>query len=154
MDFVQKPQEGGRKGSYRALAIGGNGNGCGGFAVGKAENMDIAIELAVRNTRKNPYFVERFQGCMLTRNLAGKHNSCKVALRTTSDGLKGNDLVSSILLHFGITHCNSKTHGNRNDYNVVYATFKALMTHESLEEIALKRGRRLISVERARRLQV
>lgn len=154
VDYVQKPQEGGRKGSYRALAIGGNGNGCGGFAIGKAENMDRAIEMAIRNTRRNPYFVERFNGCMLTGDLAGKHNSCLVKLRSNCNGLKGNELVSTILLHFGVTHCNSKSHGNRNDFNVVYATFKALMTHESLEEIALKRGRRLISIDRARRLQI
>ncbi|MCL4480976.1 MAG: hypothetical protein M1113_05790 [Candidatus Thermoplasmatota archaeon] len=154
VEYMQKPQEGGRKGCFRALAIGGNGNGCGGFGIGKADDADLAVELAVRFTRRNPFFVERFQGNSLSHDLVGKHNSCIVRLRSSCNGLRGNELVSSILLHMGITHCNSKSHGNRNDFNLVYATFKALMTHESLEDIALKRGKRLINIERARRMQV
>jgi hypothetical protein len=37
---------------------------------------------------------------------------------------------------------------------VVYATFKALMMHESLEEIAMKRGRKLLNLQRERRLWI
>jgi hypothetical protein len=37
---------------------------------------------------------------------------------------------------------------------VVYATFKVLMTHESLEEIAMKRGKKLLNLQRARRLGI
>ena len=89
-------------------------------------------------------------------DLAGKHNSSRVLLRSTepSVGLKGHDLVCLILTYFGITDCSAKSHGNRNIYNVVRATFKAIMTHESLEEIALKRGKRLLNIERAKRLQI
>jgi ribosomal protein S5 len=54
----------------------------------------------------------------------------------------------------GITNVVAKAHGSRNHYNVVRATFKALLTHESLEEIAMKRGVRLINLQRARRLQI
>jgi ribosomal protein S5 len=59
-----------------------------------------------------------------------------------------------ILTYFGITDCIAKSHGNRNIYNVVRATFKAIMTHESMEEVALKRGKRLLNIERAQRLQI
>jgi len=92
----------------------------------------------------------------LSSDLAGKHNSCRVLLRATEPnvGLKGHDLVTLILTYFGVTDCSAKTHGNRNIYNVVRATFKAICTHESLEEISLKRGKRLINLERAKRLQI
>merc|ERR1711862_341461 len=80
---------------------------------------------------------------------AGKHNSCKVQIRAVSPdyGLHGHPLICEILKLAGISDASTKSHGNRNSYNVVYATFKALMTHESLEEIALKRGKKLINLQ-------
>jgi small subunit ribosomal protein S5 len=156
VDRVQKVQRGGTMLRYRALVIGGNLNGCAGFGIGKASNPNDATEIASRMARRNIFFVDRYQGSGLTRDLVGRHNSCKVILRSVQPnrGLAGHDLVELILKYFGISDCSCKTHGNRNVYNVVYATFKALMTHESLEEIALKRGKRLLSLERAKQLQV
>ena len=54
----------------------------------------------------------------------------------------------------GITNVVAKAHGNRNHINVVRATFKALQTHESLDEIALTRGVRLVNLQKAKRLQI
>jgi ribosomal protein S5 len=59
-----------------------------------------------------------------------------------------------MLKRFGITNCVAKAHGNRNQYNVVDATFEALTAHESIEEIALKRGKRIVSIDRAMRMQI
>lgn len=145
---------GGRLESYRALVIGGNLNGCGGFGVGKSTDPLVAVDLAGRHCKRNIFFVDRYQGNGLTRDLVGKQNSCKVFLRATDNGLRGNELVREILKRFGITNCVAKSHGNRNPYNVVRATFKALMTHESIEDIALKRGKRLLSIDRAKRMQI
>jgi small subunit ribosomal protein S5 len=69
-------------------------------------------------------------------------------------GLHGHPLIVEILKYAGISDACGKSHGNRNPYNVVYATFKALMTHESLEEIAMKRGKKLLNLQRARRLGI
>ena len=90
----------------------------------------------------------------LTRDLVGKQKTCNVVIRATDNGLRGNELVREILKRFGITNAASKAYGKRSPYNVVLGTFKALMTHESLEEIALKRGKRIVSVDRAMRLQI
>jgi ribosomal protein S5 len=54
----------------------------------------------------------------------------------------------------GITNVVAKAHGARSHINVVRATFKALQTHESLDEIAMKRGLRLVNLEKAKRLQI
>jgi small subunit ribosomal protein S5 len=145
---------GGRLESYRALIVGGNMNGCGGFGFGKSTDPLRAVDLASRHCKRNIFFVDRYQNNGITRDLAGKQNSCVVTIRATDNGLRGNALVSEILKRFGIVNAVAKSHGNRNPYNVVRATFKALMTHESLEDIALKRGKRLVSVDRARRMQV
>lgn len=156
VDRVQKVQKGGTRVRYRALVIGGNCKGCAGFGIGKANSPQEATANAARMCKRNIFFVDRYKGTALTKHLAGRHNSCKVILRAVEPnrGLFGHPLVCDILLFFGITDCTAKTHGNRNQYNVVRSTFKALMTHESLEEVALKRGKRLMNLEQARRLQI
>jgi len=156
LDRVQKVQRGGTLLRYRALVIGGTTKGIAGFAMGKANDPQAAIERATRMTRQNLFFLKRYAGSGITSDLVGKHNSCRVYLRAVSPnrGIKGHHIVEDILTYFGITDCSAKTHGNRNPYNVVRATFKALMTHETLEDIALKRGKRLLHLQRARKLDL
>ncbi len=153
-DRVVKMWRGGRIESYRALVVGGNLRGCGGFGVGKAFEPEDAVEIACRMARRNIFFVDRYRNRSLTRDLVGRQNSCKVYLRTTDNGLRGNPLACEILKLMGITNAVCKAHGSRSHLNVVRATFKALLTHESLDEIALKRGVRLINLEKAKHLGV
>jgi len=156
VDRVQKVERGGTTVRYRALVIGGNGNGAAGFGIGKALSPNEAIIKACKHCKRNVFYVNRYLNSGLSYDLAGKHNSCKVQLRAVRPdyGLHGHPLISEILKYAGITDCTSKSHGNRNVYNVVYATFKALMTHESLEEIAMKRGKKFLNLQRARRLEM
>ncbi|KAL3801816.1 hypothetical protein HJC23_001212 [Cyclotella cryptica] len=154
VDRVQKVERGGTTVRYRALVIGGNGNGAAGFGIGKALSPNEAIIKACKHCKRNVFYVNRYLNTGLSYDLAGKHNSCRVQLRAVRPdfGLHGHPLICEILMYAGITDCSSKSHGNRNPYNVVYATFKALMTHESLEDIAMKRGKKLLNLQRARRL--
>ncbi|KAL3803603.1 hypothetical protein ACHAWO_008853 [Cyclotella atomus] len=154
VDRVQKVERGGTTVRYRALVIGGNGNGAAGFGIGKALSPNEAIIKAGKHCKRNVFYVNRYLNTGLCYDLAGRHNSCRVALRAVRPdyGLHGHPLICEILQYAGITDCTSKSHGNRNPYNVVYATFKALMTHESLEDIAMKRGKKLLNLQRARRL--
>ena len=152
VERTSKLWRGGRLYSYRALLIGGNLNGCGGFGLGKAKEPVEAVAKASRICKRNIFFMEPHQGDGLTRDLVGIQNNCKVVIRQTKNGLRGNPLVSEILKRYGIVNAQSKAYGRRTPLNVVQATFKALLTHESLEDIALKRGRRLVSLDRAMRL--
>jgi len=156
VDRVQKVQRGGTMVRYRALVIGGNLNGCAGFGVAKANAPNEAAAAAARVAKRNIFFIDRYNGTGLTSDLAGRHNSCRVALRSVNPnrGLNGHPLIREIMKYFGITDCSAKSHGNRNVHNVVRATFKAIMTHESLEDVALKRGKRLMNLERAKRLKI
>lgn len=126
----------------------------GGFGVGKATDALEAVAQASKKTKRNIFFIDRYQGDGITCDLAGKHNNCKVVLRATDNGLRGNELIREILKRIGITNVAAKAYGKRNLYNVVYATFKALLTHESIEDISLKRGKRLMSLDKAKRLQI
>ena len=156
VDRVQKVQRGGTMVRYRALVIAGNLNGCAGFGVAKANAPNEASAAAARVARRNIFFIDRYHGTGLTSDLVGRQNSCRVSLRSVNPnrGLHGHPLICEILKYFGITDCTAKSHGNRNVYNVVRATFKAIMTHESLEDIAMKRGKRLMNLERAKRLKI
>lgn len=156
VDRVQKVERGGTTVRYRALVVGGNGNGAAGFGIGKALSPNEAIVKACKHCKRNVFYIDRYLNTGLSYDLAGRHNSCKVRLRATSPdyGLHGHPLICEILKYAGISDATGKSHGNRNPYNVVYATFKALMTHESLEEIALKRGKKLLNLQRARRMGV
>lgn len=109
---------------------------------------------ASKKTKRNIFFVDRYQGNGITTDLAGKQNNCKVVLRATDNGLRGNELIREILKRIGITNVAAKAYGKRNPYNVVQATYKALMTHESIEDISLKLGKRLMSLDKAKRLQI
>jgi len=153
-DRVSKMWRGGRLVSFRALVVGGNLRGCGGFGLGKAFEPEDAVEIACRIAKRNIFFVDRYKGKTLTRDLVGRQNSCKVVLRPTTNGLRGNPLCCEILKMMGITNVVAKAHGSRNHYNVVRATYKALLTHESLDEIAMKRGLRLVNLQRAKRLGI
>jgi small subunit ribosomal protein S5 len=141
---------------YRALVIGGNTNGVAGFGIAKGLEPTTVAGLASKMSKRNIFFVERHLNNGLTRDLVGRHNSCKVYLRATTPGrgLVGHPLILEILKRIGISDCTAKSHGNRNVFNVVRATFKALQTHESLEEIARKRGRRLVNLERNKHLAI
>ncbi|KAL7472702.1 hypothetical protein ACHAXS_013683 [Conticribra weissflogii] len=156
VDRVQKVERGGTTVRYRALLIGGNGNGAAGFGIGKALSPNEAMLKASKHCKRNVFYINRYMKTGLCYDLAGRHNSCRVQLRAVRPnyGLHGHPLICEILKYAGITDASTKSHGNRNVYNVVYATFKALMTHESLEDIALKRGKKFVNLQRARRLGI
>jgi ribosomal protein S5 len=56
----------------------GNGNGTGGFGMGKAATPDLSIKRAFREAKRNLIFVERYKKSGLTRDLYGEHNNVKV----------------------------------------------------------------------------
>jgi len=101
-DCVSKMWRGGRIATFRALVIGGNTRGCGGFGLGKAFEPEDAVAIACRMAKRNIFFVDRYRNRTISRDLVGRQNSCKVVLRCTSNGLRGNPLCVEILTH---GHC-------------------------------------------------
>ena len=156
VDRVQKVTRGGVIMKYRSLVVAGNNKGAGGYGVGKGESPREALLLASRDARRSLVFVDRYEGTALTSDCVGKHNGCKVVIRAVPPGygMKAGRLVREILLQFGISDASAKAYGNRNPYSVVRATMKALKGHEGLEVIARKRGKRIMSLKRAKRLQI
>jgi small subunit ribosomal protein S5 len=156
VDHVQKPERGNSTISYHALVIGGNGNSATGSGIGKALSPNKAIFKACKHCKRNVFYVDWYINSGLSYDLAGMHNSCRVRLRDVSPNysLHGHPLIVNILKYAGVSGPTGKSRGNQYLYNVVYATLKALMTHKSLEEIAMKRGKKLLNLQRARRLGI
>jgi len=156
VDRVQKVNHQGVTVSYRALTIVGNIKGAGGFGVGKASSPNEAMVLASSAAKRNLHHVDRLEGYGLSHDCYGEHNNCKVTLRCLKNGTgnMGNKLISELLYQMGIVDVSSKAHGRRNPYSVIRAAFKALARHESTEDVAMKRGKRLMPIERSRRIGI
>ena len=156
VDRTQKVTKGGTVMTYRCLIITGNGKGAGGYGMGKGQSPKEALTLASLNSRKNLVLVDRWDGTALTHDLVGTHNGCKVVIRAVPPGrgMKGSSLTTEILYQCGIADASVKAYGNRNPYSVVRATFKALKTHEGVEVVARKRGKRIMSLQKAYKLGI
>ena len=148
---VQKVVRGGTIMRYRALVVVGNLMGAGGFAYGKGRSPRDAVERASRAAKRDLRFVERFRDVALLHDVRGKHNNCIVDIyaKPPGSGIVGGPLGRRILTQLGFSSFSIKGRGRRTPYSYVSATFAALAAHTSVEELARKRGRRILEVEHA-----
>jgi small subunit ribosomal protein S5 len=146
--------KGGQVLSYRALVVVGNINGCAGWGVGKGENPDEARFRAYRDAKKNLIHVDLYRNRCVTTALYGKHNNCRVYIQPGNPAQPNKEgrMINDILKMFGVECGEAKSIGRRNPYSVVRAVFNAMSKHQGVEEVSRKRGRRLISVSKAREL--
>ncbi|CAI5746257.1 unnamed protein product [Peronospora destructor] len=155
VDQVQKVTTQERIVNFRALVVVGNMRGVAGYAVGKSSSPPLAVERGTKLAIKRFTYIDRFDDRTLYHEVHGKWNSCKLFLRPTpkGKGLTVNDTVACVLDCFGITDIVSKTHGQRNPFTVVKATFDALAKHETAEEIALRTGHSLVELSTLARMR-
>lgn len=148
VDKVQKVTTQGNILRFRAMVVVGNRQGCAGYAVGKGASVPDAILRGTKLAMKNFTYIDRFNERTLFHEVRGKWNSCTLFLRPAPQGkgLTVSDTVACVLDCFGITDVVSKTHGQRNPYTVIKATFDALAKHETAEEIAMKTGHSLVEI--------
>lgn len=148
VDKVQKVTTQGNILRFRAMIVVGNRQGCAGYAVGKGSSPPDAILRGTKLAMKNFTFIDRFDNRTLYHEVRGKWNSSTLFLRPAPQGkgLTVSDTVACVLDCFGITDVVSKTHGQRNPYTVIKATFDALSKHETAEEVALKTGHSLVEI--------
>ncbi|CAM9563093.1 unnamed protein product [Discosporangium mesarthrocarpum] len=153
-DRVHKTIKGGMVVSYRALVCVGNLQGLGGFAVGKSSSPAQAVVIASRKAKmlRNLIYVDRYKQTSLVHDVVGKHNSCKAYIwaRPPGYGMRASGIVRDILYNIGITDAGAKLVGNRNRYSMVRAIFNALSQHEGIQTTAMKRGKRILSLQSVR----
>jgi len=138
---VAKVVKGGRRFSFTALMIVGDGDGLVGVGYGKAKEVPAAIAKGVEEAKKNFFRVPRIGGTIVHR-VQGEAAAGVVLLRPASPGtgVIAGGPVRAVLECAGIHDILSKSLGSDNAINVVHATIAALKAIQRPEEVAARRG--------------
>ncbi|GAA1753191.1 30S ribosomal protein S5 [Aeromicrobium alkaliterrae] len=144
---VAKVVKGGRRFSFTALVIVGDGEGQVGVGYGKAKEVPTAISKGVEEAKKNFFRVPRIQGT-IPHPVQGEKAAGVVFLRPASPGtgVIAGGPVRAVLEAAGIHDVLSKSLGSSNAINIVHATVEALRLLESPEQVAARRGLRVEDV--------
>lgn len=141
---VAKVVKGGRRFSFSALVVVGDGKGRLGVGLGKAGEVPEAIKKATEQAKKSVRKVA-IDGTTIPHMVVGHYGAGKVLLRPASQGTGciAGGVVRSVLEAAGIHDILSKSIGSKNPHNVVRATLKGLDSLRTREEYAARMGRPL-----------
>jgi len=139
---VAKVVKGGRRFSFSALIVVGDGHGQVGVGLGKANEVPEAIRKGTERARKNMFRIS-LDGRTIPHVVHGHDGSGKVLLRPASPGtgVIAGGAVRAVVEAAGVHDILSKCIGSTNKLNVVNATIKALKQLEALSDVAGRRGK-------------
>jgi small subunit ribosomal protein S5 len=138
---VAKVVKGGRRFSFTALVVVGDGDGTVGVGYGKAKEVPAAIAKGVEEAKKAFFKVPRIQGT-IPHPVQGEKAAGVVLLRPAAPGtgVIAGGSARAVLECAGIHDVLSKSLGSSNAINVVHATVAALQALETPEAVAARRG--------------
>ena len=151
---VAKVVKGGRRFSFTALVVVGDGDGMVGVGYGKAKEVPAAIAKGVEEAKKNFFRVPRV-GSTIPHRVLGEDAAGVVMLRPASPGtgVIAGGPVRAVLECAGISDVLSKSMGSVNAINIIHGTVDALKKLEEPAAVAARRGKALDEVAPAAMLR-
>ena len=145
---VAKVVKGGRRFGFAALVVVGDQRGRVGFGNGKAREVPEAIRKATEAAKKNMIRVPLREGRTLHHDIRGRWGAGRVLLRTAQagTGIIAGGPMRAVFEALGVQDVVTKSQGSSNPYNMVRATFDALVNQNSPRQIAAKRGKKVADI--------
>ena len=152
---VAKVVKGGRRFSFAALVVVGDGNGMVGHGKGKAKEVPEAIKKATDEAKNSMIRVPLRQGRTLHHDIKGRFDSGNVFLRSapSGTGVIAGGPMRAVFEALGIQDIVAKSIGSSNPHNMVRATFEALKVVSSPKIIASRRGLKVNDITKRRKNQ-
>lgn len=144
---VAKVVKGGRRFSFSAIVVVGDGNGVVGYGLGKANEVTDAITKGIDDAKKNLVKVPVFKGTV-PHEVLGKYGGGLVLVKPASEGtgVIAGGAMRAVFESAGIHNVLAKSKGSSNPHNVVKATFDALLQMRDPYAVAQQRGVELSKV--------
>ncbi len=145
--------KGGRRFSFAALMVVGDQKGRVGFGHGKAREVPEAIRKATEAAKRSLIRVPLREGRTLHHDVQGRHGAGRVLLRAApaGTGIIAGGPMRAVFETLGVQDVVAKSMGSSNPYNMVRATFDALLREDSPRSVAARRGIKVSTLQARRR---
>ncbi len=142
---VSKTVKGGKRFGFAALVVVGDGKGRAGFGKGKAREVPEAITKATAAAKRAMVRVPLKEGRTLHHDGKGRFGAGKVNLRTApaGTGIIAGGPMRAVFESLGVSDVVTKSVGTSNPYNMIRATFDALVSQTSPKSVAQRRGKKV-----------